>query len=120
MKLSEVDEWSNKDVTVEHLFKVQAARALEFIRYFNALMKQYPTWTKSRGLTGAYIFDHSSYLSNRTLFRTNVSDAETLPLDAVEKLCKLRDRMINAKYKFENADGDYDNFKQYFFPYNYM
>lgn len=112
MKLSEVDEWSNKDVTVDSLFRVQASRSLEFVRYFNFLMTQHPTWTKSRGLTNAYVYDHTAYLNDNSKFRNNASAANVLPLDKLDKLCKLRERMLLAKSAFEDAGGDYDKVKR--------
>lgn len=109
MKLSEVkDEWSNNEVTLENLFNVQAARSLEFVRYFNYLIKQHPEWPPVEMNGNSAIYDSSANSNSTRQFRANITRPDVLPKDGINKLCKLRDRMQAAKKAYENAGGDYD------------
>lgn len=107
IELFEIDEWTNKEETIEHLHKVQMARSFEFYLYTEHLCKIY----KHKGLIRSLeplaslpskqpgIWTSLDIMANKILYgATNVEN---------NKYNKKYDRMIKAKEAYEKVGGKY-------------
>lgn len=92
-----VSDFSNQPITLDHLFKVQLARAHELAVYFHFIITKYPTTIL------AQTFDFSSGAPNGLV--------SALPEMAINELTKLYSGKMNLK-AFELTGGIDDDDKK--------
>lgn len=106
MRLCEIDDFSNQEATIEHLYRVQTARSYECYLFYKHLQKKYPDWE-------VVIFpmenQPSSQQTTPVHFEKNIMRGAKgiLPLDKIIKLVNLFSLMVKAKKEYENAGGEY-------------
>lgn len=107
IELCETDEWTNQDITLDHLFRVQKARCLEYVRYFNSINYQhFSDW-------GTIDFNKEIQLSSKTFsssvqFQKVLERFKDLSPQVIDKIIFLHARMRSAKEAFEKAGGKFN------------